>query len=129
MGDKTAKEEKYTKDSAADMSRLFILKNVEIEYVDPVDSEVGQKDPDGPIGNPSPNTMLVHKTLTSRWVYIFQSLADKITWYAEYWLDEKGLVHPVIDSVFPIEQIQDAHRRLESNETFGKVVLTLPDSS
>ena len=32
---------------------------------------------------------------------------------------------PVIDSVFPLEQIQDAHRRLESNETFGKVVLTI----
>lgn len=34
-------------------------------------------------------------------------------------------IKPVIDSVFPLEQIQDAHRRLESNETFGKVVLTL----
>jgi len=34
-------------------------------------------------------------------------------------------IQPVIDSVFPLEQIQDAHRRLESNETFGKVVLTM----
>jgi putative PIG3 family NAD(P)H quinone oxidoreductase len=34
-------------------------------------------------------------------------------------------IKPVIDSVFPLAQIQDAHRRLESNETFGKVVLTL----
>jgi NADPH:quinone reductase-like Zn-dependent oxidoreductase len=37
----------------------------------------------------------------------------------------QGTIQPVIDSVFPLEQIQDAHRRLESNETFGKVVLTL----
>jgi putative PIG3 family NAD(P)H quinone oxidoreductase len=37
----------------------------------------------------------------------------------------KGAVQPVIDSVFPIEQVQDAHRRLESNQTFGKVVLTI----
>ncbi len=37
----------------------------------------------------------------------------------------QGTIRPVIDSVFPIEQIQDAHRRLESNETFGKVVLTM----
>jgi len=37
----------------------------------------------------------------------------------------KGTIQPVIDSVFPLEQIQDAHRRLESNETFGKVVLTI----
>jgi putative PIG3 family NAD(P)H quinone oxidoreductase len=36
-----------------------------------------------------------------------------------------GTIEPVIDSVFPLEQIQDAHRRLESNATFGKVVLTL----
>ena len=36
-----------------------------------------------------------------------------------------GTVQPVIDSVFPLERIQDAHRRLESNETFGKVVLTI----
>lgn len=37
----------------------------------------------------------------------------------------KGSIRPVIDSVFPLEQIADAHRRLESNETFGKVVLTI----
>ena len=37
----------------------------------------------------------------------------------------QGTIQPVIDSVFPLEQVQDAHRRLESNETFGKVVLTL----
>jgi NADPH:quinone reductase-like Zn-dependent oxidoreductase len=36
-----------------------------------------------------------------------------------------GSIQPVIDSVFPLEKIADAHRRLESNETFGKVVLTL----
>ena len=34
-------------------------------------------------------------------------------------------IQPVIDSVFPLEKIQDAHRRLESNETFGKVVLAM----
>ena len=37
----------------------------------------------------------------------------------------QGTIQPVIDSVFPIERIQYAHRRLESNETFGKVVLTI----
>jgi NADPH:quinone reductase-like Zn-dependent oxidoreductase len=35
-------------------------------------------------------------------------------------------IKPVIDSVFTLEKIQDAHRRLESNKTFGKVVLTIP---
>ena len=37
----------------------------------------------------------------------------------------KGAIRPVVDSVFPLEKVQDAHRRLESNETFGKVVLTI----
>lgn len=37
----------------------------------------------------------------------------------------QGSIQPVIDSVFPFDQVQDAHRRLESNETFGKVVLTI----
>jgi putative PIG3 family NAD(P)H quinone oxidoreductase len=37
----------------------------------------------------------------------------------------RGTIQPVIDSVFPLGKIQDAHRRLESNETFGKVVLTM----
>jgi NADPH:quinone reductase-like Zn-dependent oxidoreductase len=36
-----------------------------------------------------------------------------------------GTIQPVIDSVFPLEKIQDAHRRLDSNETFGKVALTM----
>jgi putative PIG3 family NAD(P)H quinone oxidoreductase len=34
-----------------------------------------------------------------------------------------GELRPVIDSVFPIDRIADAHRRMESNETFGKVVV------
>ncbi len=37
----------------------------------------------------------------------------------------EGSIQPVVDSVFPLEKVQDAHRRLESNETFGKVVLTV----
>ena len=36
-----------------------------------------------------------------------------------------GKVRPVIDSVFPMEQVRAAHQRIESNESFGKVVLTL----
>jgi NADPH2:quinone reductase len=32
-------------------------------------------------------------------------------------------VEPVIDSTFPVAQVREAHLRLESNQTFGKVVL------
>lgn len=37
----------------------------------------------------------------------------------------RGIVRPVIDSIFPLDQVAEAHRRVESNETFGKVVLTI----
>jgi NADPH:quinone reductase-like Zn-dependent oxidoreductase len=36
-----------------------------------------------------------------------------------------GQLEPVIDSVFPLERIADAHRRMESNQSVGKIVLTV----
>ena len=38
---------------------------------------------------------------------------------------ERGAVRPVIDAVYPLAEIARAHERLESNDTFGKVVLEL----
>jgi NADPH:quinone reductase-like Zn-dependent oxidoreductase len=38
---------------------------------------------------------------------------------------QAGLLHPVIDSSFPLERIQDAHRRLAERAVFGKVVVTI----
>jgi len=35
-----------------------------------------------------------------------------------------GRIRPVIDSVFPIDQVAAAHARMDSEEHFGKVVLT-----
>lgn len=37
---------------------------------------------------------------------------------------ERGEVKPVVDRVFPLEQIADAHVLLESNGTFGKIVIS-----
>lgn len=36
-----------------------------------------------------------------------------------------GRLRPIVDRVFPLEQIADAHRRLAAREAFGKVVLTV----
>jgi len=36
---------------------------------------------------------------------------------------ESGAVRPNVDRMFPVDEIQEAHRYLESNESFGKVVL------
>lgn len=47
--------------------------------------------------------------------------------FQERWLPllVAGRLRPVIDSVFPFEQVAAAHERMESNESFGKIVLTL----
>jgi len=37
---------------------------------------------------------------------------------------ERGDFAPIIDSYFPLDRIQDAHRRIESNRQIGKVVVT-----
>jgi len=37
----------------------------------------------------------------------------------------RGLLRTIIDSEFPLDQVPAAHARLESNQTFGKVVLRL----
>lgn len=36
-----------------------------------------------------------------------------------------GRVRPVIDKVYSLNEVREAHGRLESNESFGKVVLTI----
>jgi putative PIG3 family NAD(P)H quinone oxidoreductase len=36
-----------------------------------------------------------------------------------------GSVRPVIDRVFPLDQVREAHERIESNQSFGKVVLLI----
>jgi len=38
-------------------------------------------------------------------------------------LFEDGRVHPVIDRRYPLERIADAHRAMEANENFGKIVV------
>lgn len=38
-------------------------------------------------------------------------------------LIESGALQPTIDSEFTLDEIREAHERLESNETFGKVVI------
>ena len=37
---------------------------------------------------------------------------------------ESGTLSAVVDTVFPLEAIAEAHRRMESNATFGKIVIT-----
>ncbi|HEU4993720.1 MAG TPA: NAD(P)H-quinone oxidoreductase [Gemmatimonadaceae bacterium] len=38
---------------------------------------------------------------------------------------ESGEVRPIVDKIFPLERIGEAHALMESNATFGKIVLTV----
>lgn len=38
-------------------------------------------------------------------------------------LFERGLLRPVVDEVFPAAEAAEAHRRMEANESFGKLLL------
>jgi NADPH:quinone reductase-like Zn-dependent oxidoreductase len=38
-------------------------------------------------------------------------------------LFKRGAIKPVVDSVLPMTEIRDAHRRMENNQNFGKIVL------
>lgn len=73
--------------------------------------------------------MILRKRLTLRGTVLrSRTLAEKIAATRAFARDvvpliERGKVRAVRDSVYPLDQVREAHRRMEGNETFGKVVL------
>jgi putative PIG3 family NAD(P)H quinone oxidoreductase len=65
---------------------------------------------------------LTGSTLRPRSVEFKSMVADELARLVWPYVEE-GSLKPVIDSVFPLERAADAHRRLESGEHVGKVVL------
>jgi NADPH:quinone reductase-like Zn-dependent oxidoreductase len=47
--------------------------------------------------------------------------------FADTWLPRfaSHSLMPVIDSTFPLKNAADAHRRMESNQNVGKIMLTI----
>ena len=40
-------------------------------------------------------------------------------------LISSGKIRPIVDKIFPLEKVSDAHRHMESNMNFGKIVLSI----
>lgn len=49
--------------------------------------------------------------------------------FRKHWLDRfegRGSLVPVVDSIFPLAQAADAHRKMEASLNVGKIILTMP---
>ena len=63
-------------------------------------------------------------TLRARTIPYKQELIKAFT--NQFWHDlDEGLIKPVIDSVYPLEEIAAAHEHMESNKNVGKIILTI----
>ena len=52
---------------------------------------------------------------------IVNSRATDLRWMAQHIQEKK--IRPVVDSVFPLEKIQEAHKRVETKRSRGKVII------
>jgi putative PIG3 family NAD(P)H quinone oxidoreductase len=69
---------------------------------------------------------LTGSTLRARPVAVKAAIAREL--HAKVWpLIERGEVRPIIDQTFPLEEAAAAHRRMESGEHMGKLILTMGD--
>jgi NADPH:quinone reductase-like Zn-dependent oxidoreductase len=82
-----------------------------------------------PEPTPFPLFAVLSKTLTLRGYLVHEIIRDPARLEAAkaFILDglTSGSLQPVIAKVFPFDQIVEAHRFLESNEQFGKIVVTV----
>jgi NADPH:quinone reductase-like Zn-dependent oxidoreductase len=82
-----------------------------------------------PEPTPFPLFAVLSKTLTLRGYLVHEIVGDPARLEAAkaFILDglSSGSLQPVIAKTFPFDQIVEAHRFLESNEQFGKIVVTV----
>lgn len=82
-----------------------------------------------PEPTPFPLSTVLAKTLTLRGYLVHEITGDaaKLEAAKAFILQglEDGTLKPIIDRTFAFDQIVEAHRYLESNEQFGKIVVTI----
>jgi len=67
---------------------------------------------------------IIGTVMKSRPQHVKQAMVNR---FKDRWLDRFGSAElvPVVDSVFPLEDAAEAHRRMESNLSVGKVILSV----
>jgi NADPH:quinone reductase-like Zn-dependent oxidoreductase len=79
----------------------------------------------GATTGPNPPAML-HRIWWKQVTIHGSTMGTRDDFEGAYELVKSGRAKPVIDRVYPLAEVADAHRRLEAGEQFGKIVLSVP---
>ena len=78
----------------------------------------------GATSGPNPPAQL-HRVWWKQLTIVGSTMGTRADFEAVYELVRTGQAKPVIDRVFPLEAIREAHERLEAGEQLGKIVLAV----
>jgi len=79
----------------------------------------------GATSGPNPPAAL-HRIWWKQLTVLGSTMGTRADFQGAYDLIAAGKARPVVDEVFPLAEAAEAHRRLESGEQLGKVVLRIP---
>ena len=72
------------------------------------------------------NSNIDIRSIFSKQITIIGSMGGKRAEFEKLLkISESGKVKPYIDSIFPLEDVKSAHKRLEKGEAFGKILLSM----
>ena len=74
---------------------------------------------------PNPPAQL-HRVWWKQLTIVGSTMGTRADFEAAYELVRSGRAKPVIDRVYPLDAIREAHERLEAGEQLGKIVLAIP---
>ena len=80
----------------------------------------------GATSGPNPPAQL-HRVWWKQLTIVGSTMGTRADFEAAYELVRSGCAKPVIDRVYPLEAIREAHERLEAGEQLGKIVLAIPN--
>jgi NADPH:quinone reductase-like Zn-dependent oxidoreductase len=79
----------------------------------------------GATSGPNPPAQL-HRVWWKQLTIVGSTMGTKLDFEAVYELIATRRTQPVIDRVYPLEEVRAAHERLEAGEQLGKIVFTIP---